>query len=294
MSLDFEDKIYELEKQIHSLKKDGVIAEDIIALEERLKIMIERIYKNITPWQRVLIARHQDRPKLTQYLTLFEDLFELKGDRRLKNDNAVYTGIGLFRGMPVAVMGHNKGCTMEEKVQNHFGMSNPAGYYKAIRLLKFANSFSLPVISFIDTPGAAAGLESEEQGQFVAIAECMSTALSIKSNIIAVLIGEGGSGGAVAFATANKIFMLENAIYSVISPEGCSSILWKSAEYKMQAAEVLKLSAQDLLNIHMIDGIIPEPTGGAHRNHHAILATVADTLWNELNTMLPEKRFITI
>lgn len=286
MTLEFENKIYELEKQIISLKGTAASDEDIKALEDRLHIMIDKIYQNITPWQRVLVARHHDRPRLYDYLSIFTNLFEFKGDRRMRDDQAIYTGIGKFKDKSIAIIGHNKGSeSLEDKIKSNFGMANPAGYYKAMRMMRFAENMSLPIIYFIDTPGAAAGMESEEQGQFIAISECMSLALSLQVPSIAIIIGEGGSGGAIALSIADRILMLENAIYSVISPEGCSSILWKNTEYKEQAAEALKLSSHDLLEAKMIDRIVYEPIGGAHRKPKEMISHISETLWEEFNTL---------
>lgn len=295
MTLEFENKIYELEKQITSLKGTAASDEDIKVLEERLHIMIDKIYKNITPWQRVLVARHHDRPRLYDYLSIFTNLFEFKGDRRMRDDQAIYTGIGKFKDKSIAIIGHNKGSeNLENKIKSNFGMANPAGYYKAMRMMKFAENMSLPIIYFIDTPGAAAGMESEEQGQFIAISECMSLALSLQVPSIAIIIGEGGSGGAIALSIADRILMLENSIYSVISPEGCSSILWKNAEYKEQAANALKLSANDLLEAQIIDRIVYEPIGGAHRKPKEMISYISETLWEELNilSLTDKKRFL--
>lgn len=294
MSLELENTIQELEKKIQKLRDTDLVRDDVQKLETQLQTIANKMYENMTDWHKVLVARHKNRPKLKDYLSLFDNLFELCGDRRFRNDNAMYTGIGLFKNRSVAVIGHNKGITLDENIKNNFGMSNPSGYYKAIRLFKLANKLQLPVISFVDTPGGAAGLEAEEQGQYISIAECIATSLEVTCPIMSIIIGEGGSGGAVAIASADKVLMLENSVYSIISPEGCSSILWKNTTHKENAAAALKLNAEYLLKCGVVDRIIKEPVGGAHHNKEQTIKNVEKAIEEELKTIkhTHNKRFI--
>lgn len=233
-----------------------------------------------------MLARHPDRPKMRDYLErLVEDFLPLSGDRLFGEDQAILGGLGRFRNMSVLIMGHSKGRTLEENQQSRFGMPYPEGYRKAYRLMDLAHRFKLPILSFIDTPGAYPGIEAEERGQASAIAACLEKSFELEVPIIAVVIGEGGSGGAIAIGVANKILMLENTIYSVISPEGCASILWKTKDKREEAAMSQKLLAKDLLKLQVIDEVIPEPLGGAHRNRIAVIDMVGDALERHLHSL---------
>ena len=260
--MDFENTIHELEKKIDTLR--DAPEKDVEALKKQLQKLLEN--RKRTPWEKVCVARHKDRPRLEDYLDNFTNIFEINGDRRIKNDTAINTYICKFNNRSVAVIGNSKGKDLKSNIENNFGMASPSGYYKAIRLMNIAEKFNLPIISLIDTPGAAAASEAEQYGQHIAIAQCISKSLSLTVPIISIVIGEGGSGGALALATSDRVLMLENAIYSVISPEGCASILWRDSSFKEVSAERLKLTAQDLLSLGLIDRIIPEPAGGAHKN----------------------------
>lgn len=274
--LDFEKPIQELEIKIEELKKlsDGTdidLTQEIKRLNKKLKELKTEVFSNLTPWQKTQIARHPERPYTLDYISIiFEDFIELHGDRRFGDDPAVIAGIGKIDGNPYALVGHQKGRTIKERIYRNFGQAHPEGYRKALRVMKLAEKFSIPVITMIDTPGAFPGIGAEERGQAEAIANNLMEMSLLKTPLIGFVIGEGGSGGALALSVCDKIFMLEHAIYSVISPEGCAAILWKKnsdvgVEDYMKAAEALKLTAQDLKNFEIIDDIIPEPLGGAHR-----------------------------
>jgi acetyl-CoA carboxylase carboxyl transferase subunit alpha len=286
--LDFEKPIAELANKIDELKhlsggSDINIASEISRLQSKLEKMTEQVYKNLSAWQKVQIARHQDRPKFKFYLDGFiENFLPLAGDRNFGEDCAIIGGIGSFSGSTVMVIGQEKGHDTESRMKHNFGMAKPEGYRKAKRLMELADKFKIPVLSFVDTAGAYPGIEAEERGQAEAIARCIETCLSVTVPIITVIIGEGGSGGAIAIATANDVLMLEHSVYSVISPEGCSSILWKNGAKAAEAAEAQKLTAQDLLNFKIIDQIIPEPLGGAHRYPYVALQSVKSYLVNAL------------
>jgi acetyl-CoA carboxylase carboxyl transferase subunit alpha len=240
---------------------------------------MEEIYRNLTPWQKAQIARHPSRPHCLDYIkALIEDFTLLCGDRRFADDKALVGGIGKFEKIPVVVIGLEKGNDLESRIKYNFGMAKPEGYRKAIRLMKMAEHFGLPIISFVDTAGAFPGVEGEERGQAIAIAEAMNASFQLTVPFIAVVIGEGGSGGAIALATANIVLMLEHSIYSVISPEGCASILWRSADKTKEATEALRLTAQDLKSLGLIDEIIKEPLGGAHRNFEQVFSSVKEVL----------------
>ena len=246
----------------------------------------DRIYSSISPWQRTLVARHPQRPKTREYIqNLIEDFFPLSGDRFFSEDKAILGGFGKFRGKTVLVLGHEKGHDTTSRIEHNFGMPRPEGYRKAQRLMKLAEDFDIPVISFVDTPGAYPGVGAEQRGQSEAIAKTTECCLSLGVPIIAIIIGEGGSGGAVAIGTGNTVLMLENSIYSVISPEGCSSILWKDNTKTVEAASALKLTAEDMLKIDVIDEIVKEPTGGAHRNPHRAIESVGDEIEKYLNLL---------
>lgn len=281
---DFEKPIYLLEEKIEDLKKMANIenfdfSNEIIMLEKRLATLITDVFSNLTPWQKVQLARHPKRPYTTDYISLmFEDFIELHGDRRHLDDKAIITGFAKLNSQVFFIIGHRKGRDTKENLERNFGMANPEGYRKAKRIFKLAEKFNKPVVTFIDTAGAYPGLEAEENGQAEAIAKNLFVMSGLKVPIISIVIGEGGSGGALGIGVADKVFMLENSIYSVISPEGCAAILWKDPAKSVVAAEKLKITSNDLLNLKIIDKIIPEPLGGAHRNP----TETAENLKNEI------------
>jgi acetyl-CoA carboxylase carboxyl transferase subunit alpha len=275
--LEFERPIEELEMKIEELKrvsdgKDIDISGEIKKLEKKVKELRSDIFSSLTPWQKTLIARHPDRPYTLDYINLItSDFIELHGDRKFSDDPAIVGGVAKINDIPVIIAGHQKGRGTKERIYRNFGQPHPEGYRKTLRLLKLAEKFKRPVITFIDTPGAYPGIGAEERGQAEAIATNLMEMSRLKTPIISIVIGEGGSGGALALGVADRLFMLEHSIYSVISPEGCAAILWKkngdlSTEDFSRAADALKLTAQDLLSFKIIDGIIPEPLGGAHRD----------------------------
>ncbi|MHB1206343.1 MAG: acetyl-CoA carboxylase carboxyltransferase subunit alpha [Rhodospirillaceae bacterium] len=290
--LDFEKPIAELEGKIAELRhlsdSDGInIAEEVSRLQLRVDKDLRSAYAKLTPWQKTQVARHPDRPHTLDYIrTLIEDFMPLAGDRTFGEDAAVVGGLGRFQGRSVMVIGLEKGRDTETRIKHNFGMARPEGYRKARRLMELADKFGIPVITLVDTAGAYPGVDAEERGQAEAIARCIDTCLALRVPLISVIIGEGGSGGAIALATGNVVLMLEHAIYSVISPEGCASILWRDGEQAKTAAEALKLTAQDLERLGVIDGIIPEPLGGAHRSPEAIFGAVRDTLEMHLNQLV--------
>jgi acetyl-CoA carboxylase carboxyl transferase subunit alpha len=271
--LDFEKPIYDLEQKIAQLKAlsladNDVLTKEISNLEERVEELRTKVFANLTRWQKVQLARHPERPYTLDYIDLIcENFIELHGDRYYADDKALIGGLATIDGQSVIIMGHQKGRDTKSRQYRNFGMANPEGYRKALRLMKMAEKFKIPVITLLDTPGAFPGLEAEERGQAEAIARNLLEMAILKVPIITVVIGEGASGGALGIGMGNEVYMMENTWYSVISPESCSSILWKTWEYKEQAAKALKLTANDLIELKVIDGIIPEPRGGAHRNH---------------------------
>lgn len=298
--LDFERPIQELELKIEELKKlsddsDIDLSQEIKKLNKKLKELKVEIFSNLTPWQRTQIARHPDRPYTLDYVSMiFDDFIEIHGDRRFSDDPAIIAGIGKIEKQSFALVGHQKGRTVKERVYRNFGQAHPEGYRKALRLMKLAERFSIPIITMIDTPGAYPGIGAEERGQAEAIATNLMEMSLIKSPIIAVVIGEGGSGGALALSVCDKIFMLENAVYSVISPEGCAAILWKKnsdvgVEEYAKAAEELKLTAQCLKDFNIIDEIIPEPLGGAHRDPQEVAKKIKAALLNAFNELQNKK-----
>jgi acetyl-CoA carboxylase carboxyl transferase subunit alpha len=282
--LEFEKPIAELEGKIKELRHlsdgDGVnIIDEISRLQEKLDRLLRQTYGKLTPWQKILVARHPDRPHCSDYVAaLIDEFTPLAGDRAFADDKAVVGGLGRFRGRSVVVIGNEKGADTEGRVAHNFGMARPEGYRKAIRLMRLADRFGLPVITLVDTPGAYPGVGAEERGQAEAIARSMETCLSLKVPLISVIIGEGGSGGAIALAVANAVLMMEHAVYSVISPEGCASILWRDADKAEDAANALKLTAQDLEKLAVINRIVVEPMGGAHRDPQAAIATLGNAL----------------
>jgi acetyl-CoA carboxylase carboxyl transferase subunit alpha len=289
--LDFEHPIKEMKDRIDGLKTlrpplPFKIHEEIQKLEKKYQKALADMYKNLSPWQKVQVARTPERPKSKDYIGNMMDVFTpLSGDRLFGEDTAVSCGIGIFRGLSILIMGHEKGHDTPSRVHHNFGMASPEGYRKATRLMLLAERFRLPIVFLVDTPGAAAGTQAEERGQAQAIAECIDISLKIDVPIISVVIGEGGSGGAVAFGTANYIAMLEHSVYSVISPEGCASILWRTAAKKEEAALAQKLTAHNLKQLGVIDEIIPEPVGGAHRHQQETIDRVSECLFNQLKIM---------
>ena len=286
--LDFEEKLEKLESEKKSLQKaseeSGIdVSSKILSIEKKEKSELEKIYSNLSPWQIVKIARHPQRPKTKDYIqNIFENFTSLYGDRLYSEDNAVISGMAFLDKNPVLVLGTEKGHDMNSRIKHNFGMAKPEGYRKSQRIMKLASKLNLPLICFIDTSGAYPGKDAEERGQAEAIAQSMKVALNCEAPCISVIIGEGGSGGAIALATSDKVLMLSNSIYSVISPEGCSSILWKSSDYAETASNSLKITAKDCLNLKIIDEIIEEPIGGAHRNHEAICRDLKKSLLDNL------------
>jgi len=287
--LEFEKPIYELEQKIEEMKQlsDKIdISQQIYDLQGKITELKIDIYKNLTRWQRVQIARHPDRPQTLDYIqNIFEDFIELHGDRKFGDDHAIIGGMAKFKGESIMVVGHQKGKDTKTNLYRNFGMPNPEGYRKAARLFKLAEKFRKPIITFLDTPGAFPGLEAEERGQAEAIASNLLLLSALKTPIIVIIIGEGASGGAIGIGVGDRILMLENAWYSVISPESCSSILWRSWDYKETAAEALKLSAFDLKEIGVIDEIINEPLGGAHSDHNRMFSILSNVLEKELTSL---------
>ena len=279
--LDFEKGLAEIEGKAEELRAMGrknsemKVEEEAEALDRKASTLLEDLYKNLDPWRKCQVARHPDRPHCKDYIeALFTEFTTLAGDRNFADDHAVMGGLARFNDQAVVVIGHEKGHDTKTRIERNFGMARPEGYRKAIRLMDLAHRFGLPVITLVDTPGAYPGKGAEERGQSEAIARATQKCLEIGVPLISVVIGEGGSGGAVAFATANRVAMLEHSIYSVISPEGCASILWKDAEKMREAAEALRLTAQDLLKLGVIDRIIPEPLGGAQRGKKETIQAV--------------------
>ncbi len=289
--LDFERPIVELERKIEELKalsgSERVdFAEEIRRLEEKAERLREEVFANLTRWQRTQLSRHPNRPYTLDYLgTAFDGFLELHGDRAFRDDPAIVGGLALLEGRRVVVVGHQKGRNTKEKVYRNFGMPNPEGYRKALRLMQLGEKFCLPVITLIDTPGAFPGVEAEARGQAEAIARNLRAMAALATPIVCVVIGEGGSGGALALGVGDRILMLENAIYSVISPEGCAAILWKDGTKADLAAEALKLTAQDALEFGVIDGIVAEPLGGAHRNPSEMAARLRQALIRALDEL---------
>ena len=293
-ALEFEKHIAEVEDKIKRLKQlelsDGLnIDAEVTRLSQKLDRLFKQLYLKLTPWQKTLVARHPLRPHCLDYVAgLIEDFEPLCGDRCFGDDMAMVGGIGRFKGRSVIVIGQEKGSDLATRVKYNFGMAKPEGYRKAQRLMDLANKFSLPVIAFIDTSGAFPGVEAEERGQAQAIASGIEHCLNLKVPFVAVVIGEGGSGGAIAIAAANRVLMLEHSIYSVISPEGCAAILWRSASKVKEATEALCLTAQDLRRLGVIDEIIAEPAGGAQRHHKEIINRVGDVVERHLKELLAQ------
>ena len=291
--LEFEKPIIALEKKIQEMKEyeeNLDIKDEIAKLEEKVLVLKKSVYKDLTRWQRVQLARHPERPYTLDYIYLMTDDFvELHGDRLYGDDKALIGGFAKIDDQKVMIIGHQKGRDTKSNVYRNFGMANPEGYRKALRLMKMAEKFNTPVVTLIDTPGAYPGIEAEQNGQAEAIARNLLEMSRLKVPIIVVIIGEGASGGALGIGVGDRVLMLENTWYSVISPESCSSILWRTWEYKEQAAEALKLTAEDLLELKIIDRIIPEPLGGAHKDHKLMAVTLKDALKEELEIQLKNK-----
>jgi len=292
--LNFEKHIADLEGKVKELTGLDLVGEksenndnEISKLKEKIGGLIKKTYEKLSPWQITLVARHPERPHFIDYLDILVSDFQiLSGDRSFSEDRAVIAGIGTFHSRSVMIIGQEKGFDTDSRLKHNFGMVKPEGYRKIARLLKLADKFGLPIITFVDTAGAYPGIGAEERGQAEAIAQCIKTSLEVKVPFISVIIGEGGSGGALALATSDKVLMLQNSIYSVISPEGCASILWRDNDKAEEAAKSLGLTANFLKNKGVIDTIIAEPTGGAHRDHHSTIRNVYDAILQELNELI--------
>ena len=290
--LEFEKEIKTLEEEVDNLKSpfgsEGISEVDtkkIKTTEEEINEKLKQTYKNLNSWQKTLVARHEDRPKANFYIKkIFNQFTLLSGDRYFGDDKSVIAGFGLIDNKSVLVIGQEKGEDLNTRIERNFGMMRPEGYRKCIRLMKLADRFQIPVVTLIDTPGAYPGIGAEQRGQASAIANSIETSMSLTVPNISIIIGEGGSGGAIALASSNKVIMLENSIYSVISPEGCASILWRDPTKSLQAAEAMKMTANDLLNLGIIDEIIPEPLGGAHRNPEAIADDIKHSIIKNLRS----------
>jgi acetyl-CoA carboxylase carboxyl transferase subunit alpha len=288
-TLDFERPVSELENQIRELKQSNRsmdIVPEIEALEAKVNTILEDIYKKLSPWERTQLSRHPQRPHAIDYIEkIVSEFHEVHGDRRFSDDPSMVTGFGFIDGMKVAVIGIEKGRKTQEKIKRNFGMANPEGYRKALRIMQMASQFNLPIVTFVDTPGAYPGIGAEERGQALAIAENLEEMFNIKTPIVSVVIGEGGSGGALGIAVADKVFMMEYSVYSVISPESCASILWSDPKMAETAANALQLSPNKALELKVIDGIIKEPAGGAHRYPDTAIKTVKDAILSSLKSL---------
>tara|TARA_B110001450_G_scaffold250867_1_gene270181 strand:- start:151 stop:1257 length:1107 start_codon:yes stop_codon:yes gene_type:complete len=290
--LEFEKEIKALEEEVDNLKSpfgsegiSEVNTKKIKTTQEEINEKLKQIYENLNSWQKTLVARHEDRPKANFYIkNIFNQFTLLSGDRYFGDDKSVIAGFGLIDNKSVLIIGQEKGEDLNTRIERNFGMMRPEGYRKCIRLMKLADRFQIPIVSFIDTPGAYPGIGAEQRGQASAIANSIECSMSLKVPNISIIIGEGGSGGAIALASSNKVIMLENSIYSVISPEGCASILWRDPSKSLQAAEAMKLTAKDLLKLGVIDEIISEPTGGAHRDPEVIASEIKNSIINNLRS----------
>ena len=290
--LDFEKPIAELETKIaelESLAQQGEgpsISDELKKLKDKAAKQLKDTYSSLTPWRKTQVARHPERPHCTDYIEhLFDDFQELAGDRVFGNDEAVIGGLASFRGQSVVIMGHEKGRTTESRLRHNFGMAHPEGYRKAVRLMDLADKFKLPVLSFVDTAGAFPGKAGEERGQAEAIARSTERCLTLSVPMVSLIIGEGGSGGAIAIASANRVLMMEHSIYSVISPEGCASILYRDAAKARDAAEAMKITSDDLLKLKVIDGIVKEPVGGAHRDPQRAISQAGKAIEKALSEL---------
>ncbi|MFK7762260.1 MAG: acetyl-CoA carboxylase carboxyltransferase subunit alpha [Roseobacter sp.] len=295
--MDFEKPLAEIEGKAEELRamarsnEEMDVTQEASALDQKAQAMLEDLYKSLTPWRKCQVARHAERPHCMDYIdALFSEYTPLAGDRNFADDHAVMGGLARFEDTPVMVIGHEKGNDTKSRIERNFGMARPEGYRKAIRLMDMADRFGLPVVTLVDTPGAYPGKGAEERGQSEAIARSTEKCLQLGVPMLSVVIGEGGSGGAVAFATANRVAMLEHSVYSVISPEGCASILWKDAEKMREAAEALRLTAQDLKQLGIADRIIAEPLGGAHRDAKTAIASVGRTIGEMLGELSSKDR----
>jgi acetyl-CoA carboxylase carboxyl transferase subunit alpha len=290
-TLEFERPVSELENQIRELRsttnKNIDISHEIAALEAKVNQMLEEIYKKLSPWERTQLSRHPQRPHTIDYIEkIITDFHEVHGDRRFSDDMSMVTGFGYIDGQKVAAIGIEKGRKTQEKIKRNFGMANPEGYRKALRVMQLASQFNIPVITFVDTPGAYPGIGAEERGQALAIAENIQEMFNIKSPIISIIIGEGGSGGALGIAVADRVFMMEYSVYSVISPESCASILWSDPKMAETAANSLQLSPNKALELKVIDSVIKEPAGGAHRYPDQAIAKVKECILTSLNQLM--------
>src|SRR3954463_5414003 len=289
--LDFEKSIAELESRIEELRETAEGSElNIDAEIERLQVKSDRMlrdtYARLTPWQKTQVARHPDRPHLKDYVAaLIEDFIPLAGDRNFGEDAAIVGGLGTLAGRQIVLIGHEKGDDTASRLRHNFGMAMPEGYRKAVRLLQLADRFGLPVVTLVDTAGAYPGVQAEERGQAEAIARSTEQCLALRVPMVAAIVGEGGSGGAIAIAAANRVLMLEHSVYAVLSPEGCASILWRTAEKAADAAEAMRVTAQDLKQLGVIDRIVPEPVGGAHRHPGEAIATLGEAIGEELDAL---------
>lgn len=296
--LDFEKPIAELESRIRDMKnlesgEEINIAEEVMRLESKRDKLLRDTYRKLSPWQKIKVARHPQRPHFKDYVEdLISDFMPLAGDRAFSDDVAIMGGLGRFKGQSVMIIGHEKGHDTQSRIRHNFGMARPEGYRKTIRLLKMAEHFDIPVITLVDTTGAYPGIGAEERGQAEAIARSTEACLGLKVPLVSIIVGEGGSGGAVALAAGNRVLMMEHAVYSVISPEGCASILWRTSDNAEDAANALRITAQDLLKLKVIDEIIPEPVGGAHRDHGLTMDMIRkalETSLSELSTLSGDK-----
>jgi acetyl-CoA carboxylase carboxyl transferase subunit alpha len=290
--LDFEKPVAELEAKVEELRAMGesddavAVGDEIARLEAKAADALKELYAELAPWQKTQVARHPQRPHCLDYISgLITDFIALAGDRKFGEDAAIVGGFGRFRGESVCVLGHEKGADTESRIQHNFGMARPEGYRKAVRLMEMADRFGIPVISLVDTAGAYPGIGAEERGQAEAIARSTEACLNLSVPNVAVILGEGGSGGAIAIATANRVLMLEHAIYSVISPEGAASILWRDAAKAQEAATNMKITAQDMVRFGVIDRVVPEPTGGAHRAPKAAIAATGEAIAQALTEL---------
>jgi acetyl-CoA carboxylase carboxyl transferase subunit alpha len=289
---DFEKPIVSLEKKLQDLRElsrqEGVdFGREIDVLEKKVAQLIDQTYSKLSPWQKVQLSRHPNRPYTRDYVdALFPDFMELRGDRAYGDDQAILGGIGSWKGQPVLILGHQKGRSTKQKMERNFGMARPEGYRKAMRLMELANRSKMPIITFIDTPGAYPGLDAEERGQSQAIAESIRMMFGLQVPVIAIVIGEGGSGGALAIGVANRVLMQEYGVYSVISPESCASILWSDSSLAERAAERLKMTPADLVRLQVIDGVIPEPQGGAHRDWKVAIENIGKAIDENLKPLL--------
>jgi len=289
--LDFEKPVYELENELENLKnkaekQDIDMSSEITTMEGKLSETRKRIYEDLTPWQRVQIARHTNRPFMLDYVAhVFEDFCELHGDRHIGDDNAMPGGFATLGGQRVVVIGHQKGRDTKENLKRNFGSAHPEGYRKSLRLMRLAEKFNLPVVALVDTPGAFPGIGAEERNIAEAIAFNLREMMSLKTPTVTVVLGEGGSGGALGIGVTDRVLMMENAYYSVISPEGCAAILWKHRKHAPEAAEAMKISAPDLGKLNLIDEVVPEPTGGAHHDHQEAAENLRHAVVNQINEL---------